>query len=213
MTIRILLADDHDLILTGVEYALNQLNDDVQVVARAATPDQLLAALAPHRCDLVITDFLMPGGDGADGLAMLNAIRQAVPALPIVVLTRYVAPLAVQAMRDLGVMGILSKQDPLEQLAEAVRAVMAGHRYLGSAVRSMASEASAARAGGAPVLSWREVEILRLVGAGRTTTEVARHLRRTVQTASTQKRSAMRKLGLRSDVEIYRYAFECGLVV
>lgn len=114
-----------------------------------------------------------------------------------------------RAILATGVHGLLAKADALAELTAAVAAAARHRRYLGAAVRRVL-EADGGGSGRA--LSRREAEVLRLFVSGLTVTEIARRLNRSVKTVSHQKMGAMAKLGLRSDLELYAYAREHGLL-
>ncbi|KAF1688259.1 response regulator [Pseudoxanthomonas taiwanensis] len=206
--LRIILADAHPVVRGGVRLLLER-DATATVVAEAGTPEALFEAMAAHPADLVLTDFSMPGGSTADGLGMLARLRRRWPQVPVVVLTMAGNAAVLRAILATGVHGLLAKADALAELTAAVAAAARHRRYLGAAVRRVL-EADGGGSGRA--LSRREAEVLRLFGSGLTVTEIARRLNRSVKTVSHQKMGAMAKLGLRSDLELYAYAREHGLL-
>src|SRR4051812_32205384 len=86
MVLRTIIADDHPVVLMGTRAAL-EASGDIEVVAEAASGDELLELVATHPCDVVVTDFSMPGGRHGDGLCLLDLLQRRYPRLPIVVLT------------------------------------------------------------------------------------------------------------------------------
>ena len=209
--LRIILADDHPVVRSGVRMLLE--NSGTAVVAEAGTPEELFAALARVPADLVLTDFSMPGGAAADGLSMLGRLQRRWPDIPVIVLTMAGNANVLQTIIDTGVRGLLNKSDTLTELALAVNAVAHRRTFLGSGIRRLLVAVDAGGEGtrGNP-LSRRETEVLRLFSSGLTVSEIARRLERSVKTISRQKMDAMAKLGLRSDLEIYAYAREHGLL-
>lgn len=208
--LRIILADDHPVVRSGLRLLLES-GGMVEVVAEAGSPASLFQALARSKVDLLLTDFLMPGGDGVDGLDMLSRLRAHWPRLPVVVLTMAGNPNVLQAILGTGVRGLLDKSDALPELSMAIAAVANGRSYIGSGVRN-ALDAHMRNDVGGVALSRRETEVLRLFASGMTVSEIARHLNRSVKTISHQKVGAMTKLGLHNDLEIYAYARENGLI-
>jgi two-component system capsular synthesis response regulator RcsB len=210
--LRVILADDHPVVRGGVR-ALLEHAGGISIGAEAATAGELFAALARGDGDLVLTDFSMPGGDAADGLSMLGRLHAHWPELPVVVLTMAGNSSVLRAILDTGVLGLLNKSDALDELAPAIHAAAHGRRYLGGSIRT-ALEASGLHrdTGGEAVLSRRETEVLRLFASGLTVSQIARRLNRSVKTISRQKTDAMAKLGLHSDLEIYAYARQHGLL-
>ncbi|WP_243039927.1 response regulator transcription factor [Dyella sedimenti] len=209
---RIILADDHPVVRNGVRMVL-EASAQASVVADVGSPAELLDAIEDHPCDLVLTDFSMPGGEMADGLQMLGLIRRRWPLLPLIVLTMVNNAGVLSAILATGVRGLLGKSDALAELPLAVQAVSHGRSYLGAGIRKTLNAAQAS--GAAPVqavLSKREVEVLRLFALGFTVSEIATQLSRSVKTISRQKMDAMSKLGLKSDLGVYAYAREHGML-
>lgn len=207
--IRAIIADDHPFVASAVRQLLAD-EKNVFIAATVNSARELLQLLDTTPCDLVITDFSMPAQDTADGLPLLDALRRHWPAVPVVVLTMVSNPGVLQTILGMGAKGLINKSDAMSELTAAVRAVARGQTYI-----SQASLALLERSGLPPhaaKLSPRETEVLRLFASGMTVTEIALHLHRSVKTISTQKLEAMSKLGLKSDLEIYSYARESGLL-
>jgi len=211
MVFHIVLADDHPIVSSGVRALLEQ-SPGLRVVAEATSPDELLRVLDSTACQLVVTDFNMPGEQAADGLSLLQLIGRRWPDLPIVVLTQLANPGVLNNIARLGnVRGVVSKSDAMKELPTAVTAATAGRSYLSSAVRKQIESAQGESADSTTTLSKREAEVMRLFALGHTVSEIARQLNRSVKTVSSQKVEAMRKLGVKSDLEFYAYAREHGL--
>src|SRR5690606_42069214 len=131
-----------------------------ELVAEAGSPAPLVQALARSEVALLLTAFLMPGGDGVDGLDMLSRLRAHWPRLPVVVLTMAGNPNVLQAILGTGVRGLLDKSDALPELSMAIAAVANGRSYIGSGVRN-ALDAHMRKDVGGVALSRRETEVLR----------------------------------------------------
>ncbi|AHX12707.1 response regulator receiver protein [Dyella jiangningensis] len=212
MTLRIILADDHPIVRSGVRTLLEN-HSQTSVVADVSSPAELIEAIHAHPCDIVLTDFSMPGGQVADGLHMLGLIRRRWPTLPVIVLTMVNNAGVLNAILATGVRGLLGKSDALTELTLAVQAVSHGRDYLSSAIRKTLDIARAgASLSAQPVLSKRETEVLRLFASGFTVSEIASQLKRSVKTISRQKMDGMAKLGLKSDLDVYAYAREHGML-
>lgn len=211
MTMRVIIADDHPIILAGVRMLLEN-SSEIEVVAEADSPDTLLAALRQTPCDLLITDFSMPGGEAADGLGLLQRIRRDHPDLPIVVLTMIGNVGVHGAILEAGVRGLIDKASGMAEISLAIQAVAQGRNYISTTFRQglLQSEFDSA-AGESARLSPRELEVIRLFASGLTVTGIAERLARSVKTVSRQKSDAMVKLGLKNDLEIYVYARENGM--
>jgi two-component system capsular synthesis response regulator RcsB len=132
----------------------------------------------------------------------------------IVVLTMLENPALLKRLREVGVNAVISKADDLSHIGLAVVQVMRGKEYIGPSVQkaldSMGLSASGAQRD--VVLSKRELEVVRLFVSGMTITEIAAQLRRSIKTISTQKNTAMRKLGIDRDSELFQYAQSNGLL-
>jgi two-component system capsular synthesis response regulator RcsB len=211
MSLRIIVADDHPIVRVSVIAEVQKIAG-VAVVAQAHSPHELLATLGRTPCDLVITDFSMPGPAGDDGMELLEQIRGRWPDVKVIVLTMLSNAGLLNAIRSKGVVALLSKSDRLDDIASAVRAIKAGETYMSaSVVRLLGLAAGSVRQDGLLALTEKEIEVLRLFVSGSTISEIALKRERSVKTISHQKMSAMHKLGIRNDPELYNYAHEHGL--
>ncbi|HFF3759477.1 response regulator [Stenotrophomonas forensis] len=208
MNIRIVIADDHPVILAGVREALGN-EPGITVVAGAEDSTSLVDAMSKLPVDVAVTDFSMPGGKYGDGVALLGFLRRRFAGIPLVVLTGVGGTQVLASIRKAGVACIVAKADPISELASAIRAARNGEGYLSADVeRQLASQP----ASGEARLTKREAEVLRLIAEGLSQTEIAAQLQRSRQTISTQKHSAMRKLGMQRPAEIFEYAVQTGMV-
>lgn len=210
MAIRILLADDHPIFLGGAQALLDR-DLDLKVVGMVTSTAELLSTVQLDMCDVVITDFNMPDAGPGGGLELIACIAALRPKLPVIVLTMISNPGILRSILDAGVAGLVSKLDTTAQLPMAARSVVIGRRYISKAVVEMLRTSHVEAKGGLDKLTAKEFEVIGLIVAGRTVTDVAEKLGRSVKTISSQKNSAMEKLGLRSDVELYAYARQHGL--
>ncbi|TBR39042.1 MULTISPECIES: response regulator transcription factor [Dyella] len=204
-SIRIILADDHPIIRKGVLAVLE--GSEIQVVGEASCPVELLSLLDRIECDAVVTDYVMPSDSSPDGIRLIERLRSMRPQLPVIVLTMLRNVGLLQALLATGVRAIVDKSTAMSEVHTAIRLATAGHIFVSSTF-----EGRLARFGAHSVsrLTDREGEVIRLLVAGMSVTEIARKLDRSVKTVSKQKTDAMKKLGLRSDMEIYAYAVEAG---
>ncbi|MGB6187433.1 MAG: response regulator [Aeromonas molluscorum] len=211
MSFNIILADDHPLILAGIRSLITQAKMSCEIVAEAHQVSELLKALQQHDCDLLITDFSMPGDERRDGLAMIQQLRRDYPELPIIVLTQIHNAGILQSLIQAGVNGIILKKAVLHELIDAIRQIKTGQHYIGGSVNAVLAEAGLLHRPPAVQLTPRESEVVRLLASGMSVTQVAEYLKRSVKTISTQKKSAMLRLGLQSDSALFHYAKEMGL--
>lgn len=208
MAYRVIVADDHPVVLKGIALALAR-NDLACVVGEAQTPEALLEVLDSVPCDALITDFSMPG-DGEDGFALLAEIGRRHPDLPVMVITTRVNPALYREILASGVRGLVGKAGDAREIPEALYRIMnrRNHAYVGSSVRAVLEqryELPRGKPGTFSSLSPREVEILKMFAAGNSVTDIARATGRGLSTVSQQKSSAMRKLRLDSDAEVFEY--------
>ncbi|MFM1649521.1 response regulator [Aeromonas salmonicida] len=211
MSFKIILADDHPLILTGIRSLIAHNQPGCEVVAEAHQVSELLNTLQQHSCDLLITDFSMPGDERSDGLTMIQQLKRDYPTLPILVLTQIHNAGILQSLIQLGVSGVLLKKAVISELSDAIRQILSGHSYIGGSVKTLLAEAGLDHQTSLVQLTPKESEVVRLLAGGMSVTQVAEYLHRSVKTISTQKKSAMLRLGLQSDSALFHYAKEQGL--
>lgn len=211
--LRIIVADDHPIFLIGLRVVLEQ-HSHANVVAQASSPAQLLNALKVNSCDVVVTDFTMPGENQNDGLRLIEQVRRDYPHLPIVVVTMLNNAGLFRSILELGVAALLSKASLAGELPAAIKSIHSGKQFIADSVALTLLEAGdfgTDRLISHQQLSPKESEILRLLAAGRSVGDIAAHLNRSKQTVSAQKVSAMRKLGLSNDAALFLYLQEHGL--
>ena len=211
MSFKIILADDHPLILTGIRSLIDQITPHCEVIAEAYQVSDLLNLLQQHHCDLLITDFSMPGDTRSDGMVMIQQLRRDYPNLPIIVLTQIQNSAILQSLIQVGVKGLILKKSVINELADAIRQILLGHRYIGPTVRMLLASAGISGQGNNNPLTPKESEVVRLLASGMSVTQVADYLHRSVKTISTQKKSAMIRLGITSDSALFDYAKSSGL--
>jgi two-component system invasion response regulator UvrY len=204
----ILIADDHAVLRKGLVQILAEEHPDAHF-GEASTTTETLACLSRHRWDVLVLDIFMPG---RTGLEVLHEVRRHHPNLPVLVLSS--APeeqLAVRVLKA-GASGYLNKQAAPENLALAVRKVLAGGKYVSAALaESLASELSKDGRPPHETLSDREFEVMQLLLAGRSLKEIAAELSLSPKTVSTFHTRIWEKLRVRSDVELVRYAQKHGI--
>ncbi|WP_374622835.1 response regulator [Pandoraea sp.] len=211
MTINVVVADDHPIVRYGIRRLLEE-REMIHLVGEAANSSELVNLLAKAPCDILVTDFSMPGGNFKDGLFLIGYVRRYFPHIKIIVVTMLENLAILRGMLKLGVHSILSKLDEQSSIADIVCVVADGSRYIpaGLATRLHDSVVDDTEID-ASKLSGREVEVVRLFVSGLTISEIAFQLSRSVKTVSSQKTNAMRKLGLDRDVDLYHYATRTGI--
>jgi two-component system, NarL family, captular synthesis response regulator RcsB len=211
--LKVVVADDHPVILLGAEHALRQF-PDIDVVAQARQSTELVDVLQSVPCDVLVTDLAMPGGKHGDGLPLIGYLQRHFPDVRIVVLTMLENAALLKRLGEIGVLAVVNKSDDLAHIGLAIRHVVRDLPYASPSVRA-ALETLRIKAGGKTddvTLSRRELEVVRLFVSGLTIKEISTQLNRSIKTISTQKNMAMRKLGLERDSELFQYAQSNGLM-
>jgi len=207
LSIRVAVADDHPVIRLGVQSVLDEA-PALHCIGAVQDSTELVALLQREPCDVLVTDYAMPGGAHGDGLALLDFLAAHFPQLRIVVMTGLDQPSLLNRLDAHGVHGIVSKGDDLQHVQSAVMAAYANRRFLSPSVAGMLDRREQRRV---TALSPREQEVVELFIAGLSVAEIARKLDRKKQTVSTQKNNAMRKLGIERDAELLTFAADLGL--
>ncbi|MBN3804720.1 response regulator [Paraburkholderia sp. Ac-20336] len=210
---RVVVADDHPVILFGAEHALHKF-PGLRVVGRARQSTDLVRILQTTACDVLVTDLAMPGGQYGDGLQLIGYLRRNFPVLPIVVLTMLENVALLRRLGELGVTAVVNKSDDLSHIGRAVQHVLGKLGYMSPSVKA-ALDALRINSRGRHaevMLSARELEVVRLFVSGMTIKEISELLNRSIKTISTQKNTAMRKLGIERDSELFQYAQSNGLL-
>jgi DNA-binding NarL/FixJ family response regulator len=206
--IRVLLADDHEIVRDGLKRILDACGD-LQVAGEAANGDEALALARANDYDLALLDMSMPGLSGIDLVKRMKAER---PKMKLLVLSMHGEPQYAARALKAGAAGYLTKDSAAEKLVGAIRKVAAGGLLVSEAA---AAGLLAASTGEGPLhsrLSDREFEVFKLLAGGASPTEIARRLHLSVKTVSTHKTRIQEKLGLSSTAELVRYALENQLL-
>ncbi len=200
--IRVIIADDHALVLEGLRSLLHQ-HDDIRVLATATDGERLLDAMQRFTPDVAIVDVRMPY---LDGLACLDRIRQEFPETRVLLITAYDDPDTLRAVLAAGPDGLLLKCDPPEQVAPAIRQVMAGQIVFPAAARA------ALRAQPSPPpglqLSPRELEVLTLVAEGMSNQAITQRLHISANTVKFHLQNIYQRLGVQNRTEASRWYLE-----
>ncbi|MGR3906655.1 response regulator [Burkholderia sp. SR8] len=203
--VRVMVADDHPSSALGMSQALAG-SSTIKLLGTVSNSTDLVAMLDEQQSDVLVVDYVMPGGKYGDGLSLLSFLQRRYPALRLVTITMIDNPSVLLAIQKQGVGCILSKSDAISHLVGAVHAAFVGANYLSPFVKKLLEECQPSA--GLRTLTAREIEVVRLYGAGMTVGEIAVQLHRSKQTISSQKSSAMKKLGIVRDADLIRYASE-----
>jgi DNA-binding NarL/FixJ family response regulator len=214
--IRVLVADDQAAVRDGLVTLLD-LDPQITVVAEAADGKQALDAVASTDPDVALMDLHMPGMDGIEATALITARH---PRTKVVVLTTYADDASIHGALQAGALGYLTKDSGREDIARAVLAAAAGQSVLdGEVQRRLVSAVTTARPAAIPEaaapapdnLTMREVEVLRLIAAGRTNAQIAAELFVSEATVKTHINHLFAKTGARDRAQAVRYAYRHGL--
>ena len=207
--IRIVLADDHQILLDGLRRLID-VNGDMQVVATATDAQTAIEAARTHRPDVIVLDINMPGGGG---LEVARRVREMELPSKIVVLTMYAEDRYVMEAVRLGASGYVLKRSADKELLDAIRAVAAGEAYLTQAAGRLLLATQQSDAGRPePALSSREREVLRFTARGFSNLEIAERLFVSPKTVDTYRSRIMAKLDLHRRSQLVDYALRHGLL-
>jgi DNA-binding NarL/FixJ family response regulator len=209
--LRILLAEDHETVREGIRMIVNA-QADMEVVGEASDGREAVARATELLPDIVVMDVSMPQ---LNGLKATEKMRQVCPQVKILSLTRHTDDGYLQQLLRAGASGYVLKQSAPSELLRAIRAIAAGGKYLDPAVAGKvmgnyvgrSASLRVATQGGA---TGREEEVLRLIAWGHSNKEIASRLDLSVKTVEVHKANAMKKLGMKSRIDIVRYALLQG---
>lgn len=211
MRIRVLIADDHAVLRSGLRMLINT-QPDLEVVGEAGDGSAALRLVLECKPDVVTVDLTMPGGEG---IPLIERLRQQSPATRVLVLTMHDDPAYLRAALAAGAMGYVVKTAADTELLSAIRAVHSGRTFvdLKLAPGTQALLGPEERSG-PPTdrLSRREREILQQLAEGHTNQQIADQLFLSVKTVETYRSRITQKTGLRSRSDIIRYALDTGLI-
>jgi two-component system response regulator NreC len=204
--IRVVLADDHEVVRSGLRLVL-EAEPDLEVVAEANDIDSARRYVRGHHPAVLVLDLNMPGGSSLEAIPLL---REESPETQIVVLTMQQEPAFAREALSNGALGYVLKEAAGEELVRAVRRAAVGESYLNPALGARLAAQPAT--GPESDLSEREIDVLRLIALGHTNAEIAGQLYLSVRTVETHRSHIQQKLRLSTRAELVGYALEHGLV-
>ena len=208
--LKVLIADDHTVVRHGLKEILTRELGKIKI-AEARDAREATALLTKDKWDLVLLDINMPG---RSGLEVLNDARQLCPTAAVLVLTAFPEKeFAVRAFK-LGAAGYLNKQSAFDELITAVKHVLGGKKYVTTSLAEILASNLGAEQKQVPheTLSNRELQVLRMIAAGRTLKEIANELSLSEKTVGTYRMRITEKMQLANNVELTRYALQHQLV-
>jgi len=208
--IKVLIADDHAVVRSGLKQILAETTEIV-VAGEATNGREVLEKLGKQHWDVLVLDITMPG---RSGLEILKDIKHLKPDLPVLVLSMHAEEQFATRTLKAGASGYLNKESAPEELVKAIRKVCAGGKYVSTnqAERMVGDLTSAADKLPHELLSDREYEILRLIASGKTPTQIAKQLSLSIKTVSTYRARILEKMNLTTNAQLTHYAIKGGLV-
>ena len=209
---RVLLADDHAVFREGLKRILAEAAD-ISEIGEASNAQQLLERISEKHWDVVLLDISMPG---KSGLEVLKEIKQTNPRIAVLVLSMYPeSQFAVRVIKA-GAAGYLTKNSAADEVLHAIRKVYRNGKHISDSVaEALAMAMSAGDKAGQPphdLLSDREYQVLRMIGAGKTVGEIAEELSLSVKTVSTYRTHILEKMSLKNNAELMQYVITSGLI-
>lgn len=207
--IRIVIADDHAIVREGLKRIVSSIAD-MEVGGEAGNGTEVMQRVRELAFDVLVLDLSMPG---RSGMELIKLIRAEKPALRILVLSMHQElQYAVRAIKN-GASGYLTKESAPAQLEQAIRKVASGGAFISAEVAEQLALGAMPGSQAVPheSLSNREFEVLQLLVAGISLTDIGTKLNLSVKTVSTHKTNLMQKMGLQNQNELIRYAIKHGL--
>jgi two-component system invasion response regulator UvrY len=208
--IRALIADDHAVVRQGLKQILGDTPEMV-VAGEATTGQEVLDKVRAETWDVVVLDISMPDRSGLDVLKQLRSER---PKLPVLVLSMHSEDQYAVRVLKAGASGYLTKDSAPDELVKAIRKVVSGRRYVSSLLAEKLAFEIGTDSSRLPheTLSDREFQVLRLIAAGKSVTEIAAELYLSVKTVSTYRARMLEKMNLGTTAELIHYAMQNHLI-
>jgi DNA-binding NarL/FixJ family response regulator len=211
--IRVIIVDDHQIIRDGIKALISGV-DGIEIAGEAGSAEELLLKINSFNADVALVDISLPG---ISGIKMTQQLSLTHPDLKILILSMHLNEEYVSNALKAGALGYLAKNTTRDELISAIHRVAEGQRYLGKEVSEVITAGYIQRAKvdatvENDILSRREVEILRLTAEGHGNKEISEKLFISIRTVESHKNHIMQKLGLKSAVEMTRYALKKGLI-
>lgn len=205
------MADDHSIVRAGLRRIVEE-SGDIVVIAEASDGQEAIRQVHELKPDVAVIDISMPG---LDGLEVISQLHSYYPDLPVLILSMHEEEQYVVRAISAGAMGYITKRSAPEQLVKAIRKVYSGRRFLTEeAAESLALRMASGAGGGSPldILSNREIQVLRRLALGQTNREIAETYKISIKTVDTYRYRLLKKLNLRNNAELSRFAIQNRLV-
>jgi DNA-binding NarL/FixJ family response regulator len=210
MPIRILLIDDHPMLRSSIRDFLHRQLPGVEVVGEAGDCDEAWRETVRLAPDLIVMDLELPG---IGGIELTRRIHQEYPKVVVLVLTAHAGAERINTALEAGASGYMLKSSTGQELANGVKATLAGETFLSPAVSTIIVREYQRRLSGVDgrILSAREVDTLKRIAEGHTTKEIAFDLRVSIKTVETHRLNVMGKLGINTVAGLTKFAVREGL--
>ena len=213
MSIRVLLADDHHIVLDGVHAVLEE-NEDIEIIGKATTGKQAVQMSREQQPDILVMDITMPDISGIEAARHITTEH---PAIKVLCLSMHADRGFVMAALEAGASGYVLKDAAKAELHRAICAVMVGQIYLSPVIAGQVVDAARSRAvvnavSGVSLLTDREREVLQLLAQGETSKQLAHRLHLSVKTVGTHRRNIMRKLNIDNIAGLTKFAIRENMI-
>ncbi len=202
--ITVAIAEDHQSLIDGIDLLL-KYEEEISIVGMANDGEELLKIVRLKQPKVVLMDIRMPK---IDGIAATNIIKKEFPHIKIIAFSMFDQEDAVRQMIEAGASGYLLKNSPLEEVLIAIQKVVKGETYFDATLDPSLLSKGSKQQKKKQILSKSEREILKLIGQGKTSSEIAAIRFNSVSTVETHRKNIIRKLGLKGKGELLRYAIE-----
>ncbi|MBS3771438.1 MAG: response regulator transcription factor [Bacteroidales bacterium] len=208
--IRLLIVDDHTIVREGIRQLLD-VTEDIRVEGEASQSSEMFNKLKEEEYDVILLDISLPGRNGVETLKELQEYQ---PNIPVLILSMHPEEQYALRVMKAGAAGYLTKKGTFEEMVHAIRTVAGGRKYISSSL----AETLAEHINGSTEtlehhsLSDREFEVLKRIASGQPLKDIAANLSLSVKTISTYRSRILKKLGLKNNSEIVRYAMNHKLI-
>ena len=197
--IKIVIADDHQALIDGIKLSLKTISD-IKVVGEANDGESLLELVHEMRPQVVLTDIRMPK---CDGISATKTIKKKYPEIKVIAFSMFDQPEAVLKMKEAGASGYIMKNSSLDKVIEAIRTVALNKTFFDETIAVIDQNTKETI-----LLSSREKEILRLIGEGKTSLEIADALFISKATVDTHRKNIVKKMNIYGKTDLIRFAVE-----
>lgn len=212
MSIRIIIADDHQLFREGLANLLAE-SQDIEILAQAENGKEAIAKVRELKPDVIIMDIGMPVLDGVEATRKL---LQELPGSRVIALSMHADKQYIKGMFEAGAAGYLFKNCAYNELIIAIRTVYSGKKYLSDRITEIMIQDYLGREEAIPVgdseLTEREAEILKLIAEGISTNDISERLFVSIKTIGTHKQHILEKLNLKTTTDLVKYAIKKGII-